>query len=232
MDGMYYACGQNAMNATQPFHGRVVRMYRSPDFAHWSQTSSIGFVREPQHTVLGPGRSLEAEQCHEGISVWNRRNILLGVVGRWHGAKEWKDITIDLGFVVSNDGVKFREPSHEWTFLKRGEDGAWDQGGVHQGQGFEYIGDQTFVYYGTWDPRHSKDAPPRGGVGIATVPRDRFGDLVVEEAGQGPGDYQIPHVTSELVTAALSLAKDAPARFYLNAGGLGAEATLKIELLD
>ena len=81
----------------------------------------------PQHTLLGPGRSLEGEQCHEGISVWNRRNILLGLVGFWHGAKEWKDITVDLGFVVSNDGRNFRQPVEERVFLKHGEDGAWDQ---------------------------------------------------------------------------------------------------------
>ena len=180
-DGQYFICGQNAMNATRPYQGRVVRMYRSRDFVNWSPTSSIGFVRTPQHTPLGAGRSLEGEQTHEGISVWNRRNVLLGVVGVWHGAKEWKDITVDLGFVVSNDGLNFREPAHEWTFLRRGEDGAWDQGGLLQGQGFENVGEQTFIYYGAWDPRHRESVPARGGVGIAVLSRDRFGELVVEE---------------------------------------------------
>jgi hypothetical protein len=232
-DGMYYICGQNAMNAARPYHGRVTRMYHSPDFAHWSQTSAIGFVRNAQHTLLGSGRSLEGEQTHEGISVWNRRNVLLGVYGRWHGAKQWKDITVDLGFVVSNDGLNFREPAHEWTFLQRGEDGAWDQGGLLQGQGFENVGDQTFIYYGAWDPRQTgqKEVPPRGGVGVVALPRDRFGDLVVEEAGKGPGDYQLPVIQSELVTAAVPLQPNAPHRFYVNADGLGPEAALKIELL-
>ena len=229
-DGMYYVCGQNAMNATRPYHGRVTRMYRSADFVHWSPTSSLGFVRTAQHTLLGPGRSLEGEQNHEGISVWNRRNVLVGIYGRWHGAKEWKDITIDLGFVVSNDGLTFREPAHEWTFLPRGEDGSWDQGGLLQGQGFENVGDQTLIYYGAWDPRHG--SLPRGGVGIATLPRDRFGDLVVEEAGRGPGAYQLPVVTSEFVTAAVPLKASTPHRFYLNADGLGPQAALKIELLS
>jgi hypothetical protein len=229
-DGMYYISGQNAMNATLPYHGRVARMYRSADFVHWSQTSSVAFVREAQHTLLGPGRSLEGEQCHEGISVWNRRNILLGLVGFWHGAKEWKDVTIDLGFVVSNDGLNFRQPAGEQVFLQRGEDGAWDQGGVLQGQGFENIGDQTFIYYGAWDPRTS--SAPRGGVGIATLPRDRFGDLVVEEAGKGPGDYQLPVITSEFVTAAVPTTAAKAHRFYVNADGLGPDAVLKIELLD
>lgn len=233
-DGMYFVCGQNAMNATQPYHGRVTRMYRSPDFVHWSPTSNIGFVRTTQHQLLGPGRSLEGEQNHEGISVWNRRNVLLGVYGRWHGAKEWKDITIDLGFVVSSDGINFHEPAHEWTFLRRGDDGTWDQGGVLQGQGFENVGDQTFIYYGAWDPRHTREKaqPPRGGVGIAALPRDRFGDLVVEEAGKGPGDYQLPVITSEFVTAPVKLKANAAHRFHVNAAGLGPDASLRFELLD
>ncbi len=231
-DGMYYASGQNAMNATRPYHGRVARTYRSADFVNWSQTSGISFIRTPQHTLLGPGRSLEGEQTHEGISVWNRGNVLLGVYGRWHGAKEWKDITIDLGFVVSNDGVEFREPAHEWTFLERGPDGAWDQGGLLQGQGFENIGDETWIYYGAWDPRHWKDAPKRGGVGIAVLPRDRFGELVVEEAGKGKGNYQLPVIQSEFITTAVATKAGAATRFYANADGLGDEARLKIELLD
>ncbi len=229
-DGMYYACGQNAMDATRPYHGRVTRMYRSADFVTWSPTSHIGFVRDAQHTLLGPGRSLEGEQTHEGISVWNRGNLLLGLYGRWHGAKEWKDVTIDLGFVVSNDGLNFREPAYEWTFLQRGEDGSWDQGGLLQGQGFENIGEQTLLYYGAWDPRVR--ATTRGGVGIAVLPRDRFGDLVVEEVGKGPGDYQVPEITSEFVTHSIPVRKGSAPRFYLNADGLGADATLRIEILD
>jgi hypothetical protein len=229
-DGLFYASGQNSMNAHRPYHGRVTRMYRSADFVNWSQTSTIGFVRLPQHEILGPGRSREGEQTHEGISVWHRGNVLIGVSGLWHGAVEWKDVTIDLGFMISNDGHQFREPAHEWTFLKRGEDGAWDQGGLIQGQGFENIGDNTFIYYGAWDPRHWEEAPLRGGVGIAMLPRDRFGALVVETVGKGPGDYQLPNITSEFVTDSLTTQKSQ--RFHLNAEGLGPDASLRIEILD
>ncbi len=230
-DGLFYASGQNSLDAMRPHHGRVARVYSSPDFVNWSQTSAISFVRMPQHTLLGPGRSREGEQTHEGISVWNRRNILLGVSGVWHGAKEWKDVTIDLGFVVSNDGIHFREPAYEWPFLVRGKDGEWDQGGLIQGQGFENIGDQTHVYYGTWDPRHWEQEPPRGGVGIASVPRDRFGDLVVEESGTGPGDYQLPVTVSEFMTAAVPVKAGAAQKIHINADGLGPDAALKVELL-
>lgn len=230
-DGLFYICGQNALNATRPYHGRVTRLYHSPDFVTWSTTSAPAFIRTQQHTLLGPGRSLEGEQTHEGISVWNRNNLLLGVVGLWHGAKEWQDITVDLGFVVCNDGLNFREPAHEWTFLKRGDDGAWDQGGLLQGQGFENVGEKTLIYYGSWDPRQWKKIVPRGGVGIATLPRDRFGALVVEKAGEGPGDYQLPKVTSECVTAAIPVKPGAGHRLFLNAEGLGPKAALKVEVL-
>jgi len=229
--GMFYASGQNSMNAAQPYHGRVARVYRSADFKTWSQTSSVSLVRDAQHTLLGAGRSREGEQTHEGISVWNRGNMLLGIFGIWHGAKEWKDVTIDLGLALSNDGIRFRQPVHEWTFLKRGDDGEWDQGGLIQGQGFENIGEQTLVYYGAWDPRHWEEEPDRGGVGIAMLPRDRFGDLIVEEAGKGTGDYQLPEITSEFVTAAIPM-RGREGLFYVNADGLGDEAGLKVELLD
>ncbi len=231
-DGLYHLSGQNAIAAARPFHGRVVRSFVSPDFVNWSQSSAISFVRVQQHKLLGPGRSREGEQNHEAISVWNRGNVLLGVSGRWHGAKEWKDVTVDLGLVLSNDGLRFREPLHEWTFLKRGPDGEWDQGGLLQGQGFENVGSQTLIYYGAWDPRNWQDAPPRGGVGVATLPRDRFGSLVVDKTTEGSGNYQMEKTVSEFMTSAISLRESAGHRFYVNADGLGDDATLKVELLN
>lgn len=231
-DGLYHLSGQNAIAAARPYHGRVVRSFVSADFVNWSQSSAINFVRSQQHTLLGPGRSREGEQNHEAISVWNRGNILLGLSGRWHGAKEWKEVTVDLGFVVSNDGLRFREPSHEWTFLERGPDGTWDQGGSLQGQGFENVGERTLIYYGAWDPRNWENAPPRGGVGIATLPRDRFGHLVVDKTTTGPGNYQMTTTVSSFMTKSLTIDRGASPRFFANADGLGEEAVLKIELLD
>jgi len=231
-DGWYYLTAQNAMPGIQHYQGRIVRIYRSPDFIDWKPTNHIGFVRNTQHEWLGDGRSREGEQNHEGISAWNRGNVIPGVYGRWHGAADWKDVTVDLGFVVSNDGLTFREPVNEWTFLKRGENGAWDQGGLLQGQGFENVGDETFVYYGAWDPRGTGGPQlPRGGVGIAVLPRDRFGALRVDESGKGPGDYQAPEIVSEFVTASIPVKGDLE-EVSVNVSGLKPEALLRIEALD
>jgi hypothetical protein len=231
-DGLYHLSGQNAIAAARPYHGRVSRTFISPDFARWSQTNAIQFVRAAQHQLLGPGKSRIGEQTHEGISVWNRGNVLVGVSGMWHGTKEWNDLTIDLGLVVSNDGIRFREPAHEHIFLKRGNDGDWDQGGLLQGQGFENVGEQTFIYYGAWDPRVWESSPPRGGVGIATLPRDRFAELIVDSSTAGSGDYQMMKTVSSFMTRSLAIDDAAPRRFYINADGLNDSATLKVELLD
>jgi len=229
-DGQYFLTAQNALPATHLYQGRVVRLYRSADFTNWSSTSTLAFVRAAQHEYLGAGRSKEGEQNHEGIAVWQRNNVLLGIYGRWHGAKEWPGISVDLGLVLSNDGHQFREPKHEWTFLERGRDGEWDQGGVLQAQGFENIGEKTFFYYGAWDPRPTGGAEvERGGVGVITVPRDRIGELRVDVSGEGPGDYQLPAVTAEFVTTSLRVKKPT---FYVNAHGIGQDAQLRITLLD
>lgn len=229
-DGQYFLTAQNAMPHTHHYQGRVVRLHRSADFVNWSSTSTLAFVRTAQHAYLGAGKSREGEQNHEGIAVWNRGNVLLGVYGRWHGAAAWKDVSVDLGFVMSNDGHTFREPKHEWTMLERGKDGAWDQGGIIQGQGFENIGEKTFVYYGSWDPRPTGGSEvKRGGIGIASWPRDRMGDLVFDASGEGPGDYQMPKVTAELITAVVSRPQTG---FFVNVDGLSEEAVLRVEVLD
>jgi len=228
-DDTFYTSGQNAVAAARPYHGRVTRVFISPDFENWHGSSAISFVRTAQHDLLGPGRSREGEQIHEGNSVWVRNNMLLGINGIWHGGVTWDDVDIDLGLYYSHNGVHFHEPLHEFVFIERGATGEWDQGGLLQGQGFENIGEQTLIYYGAWDPHNGGD--PRGGVGIATLPRDRFGELSVSLKTQGPSDYQMPEIVSEFMTSPIELTGDAN-RFYVNATGLGENARLRLELLD
>lgn len=228
--GQYFIMGQNALPGSHHYQGRVCRLYRSHDFLNWQSTHNVSFTRITQEQWLGPGRSLEGEQCHEGISVWNRHSLLMGIYGQWHGAKDWKDITIDLGFVISHDGLFFHEPRAEWCLLKHGDIGSWDQSGLLQGQGFQNIGDSTFIYYGSWDPTVTGGKEtPRGGVGIAFLPRDRFGYLCFDGSNEGPGDYQLPQTEAELVT---STQKINHPEFYLNAEGLHSEARVRVELLD
>jgi len=223
-DGMYYSSGQSPYDVTQPLHSRIARGIRSRDLATWSQTAHLNFARSEQHVIKPVGN--DGKQTHEGISVWNRGNVLLGLYGMWEGGKTWPEVTIDMGFVISNDGVSFREPAHEKVFIKCGPDGAWDQGGLMQGQGLENVGDKTYIYYGAADPRSwtsaDKPIPPRGGVGLVTLPRDRFGDLRVRDYGEG---------VSELITKDLTAKSGSSWQLYVNADGLGQESNLRLELL-
>jgi hypothetical protein len=145
--------------------------------------------------------------------------VLLGLYGIWHGAPDWPGRTLDLGFLISNDGIHFREPVTEFVFLRRGEDGEWDQGGLIQGQGFENIGDKTYVWYGAWDPRFIDPYVPRGGLGLAQLEKDRFGSLSPRES-RG----------ASLVTSELRVT--GKAKLFVNASGLSDESRLIIELLD
>jgi hypothetical protein len=236
-DGLYYASGQNAVVADRPYHGRIARAFVSGDFVNWAHANAVNFTRTAQHKLLGGGRGRDGEQTHEGVSVWNRGNVLLGIHGIWHGDMSWTNVTIDLGFLVSNDGIRFREPAHEWAFIERGPDGAWDEGGLLQGQGFENIGDRTLVYYGSWDPRphahEDRALPVRGGVGVVTLPRDRFGDLVLEPSGLGAGSYHIPadEAVCEFMTKSFDVPAGAAPRFHFNVDGLGPQAAIRVELL-
>jgi len=223
-DGQYFASGQSPYDGTRPAHSRIARGIRSRDFVNWSQTAHLNFMRPEQHTILPVGN--DGKQTHEGISVWHRGNVLVGLYGIWNGAKTWPGVTVDMGLVISNDGLTFREPTNDPAFIPRGADGTWDQGGLMQGQGFENVGDKTYIYYGAADPRTwtpgDKPIPPRGGVGLVTLPRDRFGDLRVRDYGEGASEF----VTNDIVVKGKTARK-----IYINADGLGADAVLKVELL-
>jgi len=56
-----------------------------------------------------------------------------------------------------------------------------------------------------------------------------MGALVFDASGEGPGDYQMPKVTAELVTAAVSRPKEG---FFVNVDGLSEEAVLRVEVID
>jgi hypothetical protein len=216
-DGIYYAAGQEMWpDISLPDGSRVRRTmvtHWSGDFVHWSHDRSFSFQRYGYRT---PDTSLE--EAHEPAGVWNRGNVLVATYGLWHGAREIKDRRMDLGLLVSNDGIHFREPIPDFAFLKAGNDGAWDQRGLVHGQGYWNVGDKTYIYYGAWDPSHDNDGG--GAIGLATMRRDGFGFLSARDAEDGV-----------LTTAPIANTR-LKASLYLNADGLSQDARLVVELID
>ena len=125
---------------------------------------------------------------------------------------------MDLGFVFSNDGIHFREPVANHVFLKAGKDDEWDRRGLIQGQGYENVGEQTYVYYGTWDL--SAEVDPPASIGLATLRRDGFGYLSTRWPGEGG-----------LTTKPISLPAQ-EAVLYVNADGLTDDTALQVEVKD
>lgn len=221
----YYSTGQLASPwAWRPDGskvGRVMLGYRSTDFDHWSQAKAFSFARPGQLTEP----PIKGQQTHMGAGLWNRGNVLVGLYGMWQdapapppkGAKSWNEgVTIDLGLVLSNDGIHFREPVPDFKIIPRGKPGEWDDIALLQGHAFVNEGDQTMIWYSHWDTGgRLKDME----IGLATLRRDGFGYLSRQFTNT------IAHcVTSPLSGKELSL--------FANAENLSAKHPLRIELLD
>jgi hypothetical protein len=231
--GMYYVTGQQVYPSVwlpdgQPA-GRVMTIFRSPDFVHWSGTKSLAYVRYGYRSTP----TQEGEEMHEPASVWHRGNVLLGVFGLFHGAPKTKNHPIDLGFLVSNDGTHFREPQPDFPFVPRGAKGTWESDAVLQGNGFENVGDQTYYWYGGWD--NDVTLPDvHAEVGLATLRRDGFGSLSRMEINDVPERLKKRAAGIEGPAAFVTcpIRVNGTARLMLNAEGLAPNARLRVELLD
>ena len=49
-------------------------------------------------------------QVHLGVGAASFGNVCVGVYGLWYDRADFSEIACDLGLVVSNDGIRFREP--------------------------------------------------------------------------------------------------------------------------
>jgi len=221
-NGMYYMPGQQfSPSVWQPDGsdvGRVMVTLRSPDLIHWEECTALGFIRG---TAIGkPGNVSRDEEAHLASSIWNRGTSKIGVYGLWHGAEKWQDRGLDLGLMIGNDGLHFREPKRDYVLIPVGDEGAWDAGGLLQGQGFFNIGDETRIYYGSWNLT-KPSYPPRGGIGMVTLRRDGFGYLSQKNAGKG-GKLETTEIRSINKNMSVSI----------NVENVSEKAPLTVELLD
>ncbi len=247
--GLYYVAGQKGggekdwageecdvcMPDGKPT-GRVMVVHWSNDFVHWSRNDALSFVRYGYRSLKE-----NLDEAHEPAAVWNRNNVLVAIYGLWHGVSQAEDPKLvderrmPLGFLISNDGIHFREPQPDFQFISPGADGEWDQRGLIHGQGFENVGDQTRVYYGTWDPSaersHSIAGDPKGSVGLVTLRRDGFGYLSVRVLHSRFASRNGTDEGGMLTTMPISFPRGAN-HIWVNASGLGQEAHLRLELLD
>jgi hypothetical protein len=181
--------------------------FTSTGFEAW-RPAGIGFRRD---TLAGDAGGAQGPQVHLGAALWNRGNVVLGVYGMWNGDARKDDVALvrmDLGLLVSHDGLHYVEPVPDFPLVAAG-------GGhraLMQGQGFENIGDETLFWYSPWPERLSD------GVYLARWPRDRLGCL--RPTGQ-----------SDAFVISQPVAPEAPAVLSLNVGGIGGESRIVASLV-
>src|SRR6185295_15830455 len=113
---------------------RTMISFASPDFSKWEESTIVSFHRPEPQPEFHVGK-----QVHLGASIWHRRNVLLGLYGGWEGppTNRRPDVRMNLGFIISNDGVLFREPVPDHAFIHWGtEPSGWKTFRLLQGSAF------------------------------------------------------------------------------------------------
>lgn len=225
-DGFYYASGQLispwAWRRDGRDTGRVMMVYRSSDFVNWEQATAMSFARAGQLTdTPAPG-----QQTHMGAGLWHRGNVILGLYGMWQdgprerpkGTRVSYGVTADLGLILSDDAIRYREPVADHRVITHGGKDDWDNFAVLQGHAFVNRGDETMIWYSHWDTTGNLRGME---IGLATLRRDGFGDLSPKVAGEA----------AHCVTATQPARADGW-RVKVNVAGANEKSPLALDVLD
>jgi len=213
-NGVYFVNGQSSYPPSNP--KRAMMSFASPDLVTWEQAGIISFYRPEKQPEFHVGK-----QVHLGASIWHRRNVLLGLYGGWEGppTNRRPDVRMNLGFIISNDGVLFREPVPDHAFIHWGtEPSGWKTFRLLQGSAFVNHGDKTYIWYSAGVGEHEA-IENQAEVGLATLPRDRFGCLTAQKPDAFCTSNVLPPISDG-------------AQIAVNVDGLGADARLEIDILD
>lgn len=251
LNGMYYLSGQDIPPHDGSLEdgssaGRVMKVFSSPDFQHWSAGRALAFYRSDYI----PAPVSYGQEVHMGAGLWNRGNVILGFYGRWHGntiiripktpETPLKGLKIDLGFVVSNDAIHYREPVRNFVMVPHGASDDWDSEGVLQGNTFANTDTETYIWYSTWDTSRPNDIPPlpeelseslrrKRGIGLLTLPRDRFGCFTKLSSRSKECGVEMKRGAGFL---SRRLRLPQPSELYANVDDVSPSAALQIALVD
>lgn len=188
-NGLYIVNGQMAVPSLDGRgRGRTGFVRVSTDYVHWLPEYAESFaLLDPGtlHLPMEPGRR---DEVHMGVGAVPFGNVLVGLYGLWHQDADFAKISCDLGLVVSNDGITYREPVKGYRWL------TWQESPAEpvpdrqyptvlcQGGGIVNFGDETLIFHGRWrnpgfPPPEGRYADYSGEVALATIPRDRWGAL-------------------------------------------------------
>jgi len=187
-------------------HGLGPRTFvvsRSPRIDRWTLENTKAFFK-PMRSSSPYLEGWDGEEVH-AVKVTTYRNVCLGVYGQWHhppvaDEEGWETkydgnaVSVDLGLIISNDGLNYREPAPGFILLARDQELRWDRDykdnedkdNILLIQGPLINTDQlTHLYYAASTPGGNV-AEAKLNIGLATWPRDRFGYLsLIDEKTTG-----------------------------------------------
>ncbi len=214
--------------------GRQGYASTSADLVRWDQDYHETFRLPEPKDVASRGLVGDYPQVHLGVGATSFGNVAVGLYGIWHNPSEaqrrkkgWYGaglITCDLGLVVSNDGVTFREPVKNHVFISGKESPVTPVPGVDdptilcQANGILNVGDKTLIYHGRWRNATITGQDYYAEVALATLPRDRWGSLRLAEGASQGSVWSAPITVPE-----------GGCRISLNAHGM---ADVTVELAD
>lgn len=230
--GLFFINAQYTRAASEGGHraGRQGYVWVSTDFNTWMQEGGESFLLPEPSDPNERGLDRAGLQVHLGVGAFSQGNVLVGLYSQWNAQPRPGDrfgrgtTTGDFGLVVSTDGQHFREPVKGHVYLSRHASPAAVMPGVrHQqilqqsGNGILNVGDETRIYHGRW-VNAEKLEDYYAEIGLATLPRDRWGALGL-----------FPRATDGAVwTAPVTLGRRG-ASLTLNADGV---AGMSVEIAD
>jgi len=213
--------------------GRSGVAHATYDFERWPDLWQWAFALPEPVEPAKRNADNPYDQVHLGIGAASLGNVCVGVYGLWHSqafGEDFAKITCDLGLVVSNDGIRFREvgATPGQPYIHRDDSPVTPAPGrdfntiLCQGNGILNVGDETRIYHGRWRNAGQKAediaAHYRAEVALATLPRDRWGALALNPGAQ----------SGAICSAPLTL-HAAGCELRINADGVDG---LSVDLLD
>jgi len=172
---------------------RTFVISRSPTLDAWPAELVKGFFK-PMSSSSPYRTGWDREEVHLGASVKSYGNVCVGIYGQWHHpindgepVYEQDKPSVDLGLVISNDGLHFREPAPGFTFISRDQELRWDRDWRDNDSADNLLlmqgslvntASETFFYYSACSPGGNV-YEVSANIGMASMPRDRFGCLRV-----------------------------------------------------
>ncbi len=231
-NGCYFVIGQNA-GTDRAFQKRVLIALASYDFEHWTDAVVLGFRRDdlPPNPVLLDYQ--KGKQVHLGAGIWDRGNVLIGLYGQWNApidTSDRREMRMDIGLLISNDGMHYYEPIRDFKIIDTSEEGWTDSNPegdpprFAQGQGIVNIGDKTITWYSIWG---------RGGdnsIRSAYWNRDRIGYF---SPNRNPieGQKWVDSVNPHFISSPIKIGQYG-AKIFINASGLSEHSKINVEILN